>query len=155
MWMQLGASWAVLLVVLTAASWVDIRTQRIPNLLLVAGVVAGLVLRVGFGGAHGFLEALLGFGIGLLAGLLGERLPIGMGRWGMGDAKTLAVMGVCLGWFGVVITAFGAGILLAVIRLTSLTLHKPMRTLAFVPVLAVSACITMGVEFGVFQWLRM
>jgi len=82
----------VLLVILVAAAVCDIRMRKIPNRLIVTGLV------LGFGGALlpdglGALQALSGFGIGF-----GVFLPMYMLRvLGAGDVKLMAVVGAFLG----------------------------------------------------------
>ncbi len=86
---------------LGAAVWSDIRTGRIPNRLLVAGLLAGALLSCL---PHGldWVDASLG----LLTGLA-VYLPFYLLRvLGAGDVKLLATVGVFVGWPEILIVAF-------------------------------------------------
>ena len=82
-----------LLSLLAAAAWHDARSFRIPNSIIVSGLVLGIAL-------NSYLPAGLGFSaaaLGLLAGLFG-LLPLYLLRiWGAGDVKLMAVVGAFLG----------------------------------------------------------
>lgn len=93
----------VLVGLLAAAVWHDVRTRRIPNRLVLGGAAAGLafqtLLPAGAGlfvtpfGALGLLDGLTGLGLGLLL-----LLPIYMlGAMGAGDVKLMAMSGAFLG----------------------------------------------------------
>jgi prepilin peptidase CpaA len=88
---------------LLIATWTDVRQRRIPNLLVLAGMLSGLALQVlapsGSGlfafwwGGLGLAQALFG----LLAGLA-LFMPLYVLRAvGAGDVKLLAMVGVWLG----------------------------------------------------------
>jgi prepilin peptidase CpaA len=84
---------SVLLVgLLLAACWTDLRSRRIPNWLTIGGMLAGLAVRVAMGpGPVG--NAVLGIG---LAALL--ALPFfAMGALGGGDVKLLMAVGAFMG----------------------------------------------------------
>ena len=95
---------AVLLACLLAcAVATDVRSRRIPNRLVLAGIVAGLALQVtvtpGAGlfsdpfGALGPLQACAGMVLGLLL-----LLPMyALGGMGAGDVKLMAMLGAFLG----------------------------------------------------------
>jgi prepilin peptidase CpaA len=88
---------AVKLVVLVplAASVIynDVRYRRIPNLVVLFALVAGLAINVAFGGLHGFTNSLLGFGLAFIPMLL---LHI-FGAMGAGDVKLFGAVGAILG----------------------------------------------------------
>ena len=75
-----------LLALLSLAVWVDMREHRIPNLLSLGGVLAGLLMNLGFHGLEGLLSGLGGMAMGF-AILLPFYLPP---RAWSGDATLLA-----------------------------------------------------------------
>ena len=83
---------AVFVAVMAGAMAVDIRTRRIPNVLVAGGLLAGLALQA-TGGWAVFGAGLAGAGLGLGAGML----LFATGGFGGGDAKLLAVVGAFLG----------------------------------------------------------
>lgn len=80
-----------------AATW-DVAQRRIPNWLIVSGLVFGLAFQTQAGGfvslGHGVLGALLA-----LAALIG---PFALRWMGGGDVKIAMVCGAFLGWRGAV-----------------------------------------------------
>ncbi|HXD07587.1 MAG TPA: prepilin peptidase [Burkholderiaceae bacterium] len=134
--------------VLLAAVISDVRTRRIPNLLVAAGMLAGLALQVlaphseglfaFWWGGLGLAQALLG----LLAGLA-IFMPLHLIRVvGAGDVKLLAMAGV---WLGpkmlpgaVLLTLLAGGVMALVAMLAS---HSTRQVLANVRVMLTSALI--------------
>lgn len=93
-----GSIISALVIALVAAGW-DIRTRRIPNMLVLMGAVAGLFYHA-FSGA-GILHALEGLGVGLAI-----MLPLYLLRaMGAGDVKLVAMLGTWLGPSGVALAA--------------------------------------------------
>ncbi len=86
---------AMLLTVGAAAVW-DLRTRRIPNLLVVGGLVLALGLHALQGGA-----ALLGCALGAVVALTAGILLYSVGLIGAGDAKLLCAAAAFLGVRGV------------------------------------------------------
>ncbi len=82
----------VLVGVLCAAAWWDIRARRVPNQLTVAGLAAAFVLRAPLG-FDAVLHGLTGFAVALGVAVLFYVL----GAVGGGDAKLLGVVGAFLG----------------------------------------------------------
>ena len=71
----------------------DIRYRRIPNVLVLTALMAGLAINIFFGGVQGLVSSLLGFGIGFIPMLL---LHI-FGAMGAGDVKLFGAVGTILG----------------------------------------------------------
>lgn len=92
LWTIVGDFFLVLVLLLAVVY--DQREQRIPNLLILIGLIAGLVWNVCQGGLEGLLFSLKGFAAGL--GLL--FIPFAMGGMGAGDVKLLAVVGTFKGY---------------------------------------------------------
>jgi prepilin peptidase CpaA len=83
-----------LVILLTAACITDLRTRRIPNLLVVATAVIGTIAAVvAKSWSAGFIQAGTGFGTGLLI-----WLPFyALGMMGAGDVKFFAAASTFLG----------------------------------------------------------
>lgn len=103
-WIGTGA----LLGLLLAASATDLRTRRIPNLLVATGALFGLGLQATWPAGRGLFEPSAPGAIGLSAALLATvvLLAAGMALWraglfGAGDAKLLAAVGPYIGPAGV------------------------------------------------------
>lgn len=67
----------------------DVQTRRIPNLLTLPGILAGLAFFAVEGGVRGLLTGLAG----TAAGVALLFLPFAYGGMGAGDVKLLAVVG--------------------------------------------------------------
>ena len=88
---------AIIAALLVLAPWPDVwdlRTRRIPNWLMLAGLIAGFVLNGLLFGVQGLetaaLGMLIGFGIYLVLYLLHAM--------GAGDVKFMAAVGSLVGW---------------------------------------------------------
>jgi prepilin peptidase CpaA len=93
--------WGVVLCAAAVAMATDIRTRRIPNVLTLPLLLAGLIeATVARGGLHGLLDALAGC---LVVGVPFVLLFLFAGGGG-GDAKLMAAIGAWLGvWQGAVV----------------------------------------------------
>ena len=90
--LQLANS-ALICAILAVAVYHDIRTHRIPNMLTLLGLLAGLLLQIIGHGLHGVTSGLLGAGVGLVC-----FAPFYLRRaMGAGDLKLLAAVGAFLG----------------------------------------------------------
>lgn len=84
---------AVLVPLAASVIYNDVRFRRIPNLLVLTALVAGLGINVVFSGFNGLTTSLLGFAIGFFPMLL---LHI-FGAMGAGDVKLSGAVGSILG----------------------------------------------------------
>ena len=121
---------AVLLIV-TIAAFYDIRYRRIPNAVVLAGLILGLSLNSFLFEWQGFLFAAKGFGLALLV-----YFPLWAIRaMGAGDAKLMAAIGSMLGaanWLGVfVVTAILGGIAGIVFALARKQLGQRLSNVGF------------------------
>lgn len=83
----------VTLFLVWAAAWIDFRTTRIPNALILAGAALGLLMALESGGWAGLISAVSGLFLGLALMLPGYLLL----STGAGDVKLMAAAGALLG----------------------------------------------------------
>jgi len=84
-----GWSTLILLLLLALATWVDLRTNRVPNAIVLAGILLAFVLAGAAAGPRGLAAAMAGM---FVAG--GCLLPFYLGRgMGAGDVKLMAMVG--------------------------------------------------------------
>lgn len=111
------AAGALLMLLLGLACITDVRARRIPNWLVAAVLVAGILVSTAFDPVlPGLLRAFAGLGLGLAIWLPGWLLRM----MGAGDVKLIAAAGAWLGPWGVVnasIVAAVAGGVMALIWL--------------------------------------
>ena len=84
---------AVLVPLAASVIYNDVRYRRIPNLLVLTALLAGVGINVVFNGLHGLTTSLLGFALGFFPMLL---LHI-FGAMGAGDVKLFGAVGSILG----------------------------------------------------------
>jgi prepilin peptidase CpaA len=104
------ALWPTLIVV-TIATFTDLRTRRIPNWLVLPFLFAGIVVSGALHGWSGIGHSLAGIALGgLLFGVLSW-----MGGMGMGDVKLCAAIGAWIGpaqlLIALVMTGIAGGIM--------------------------------------------
>ncbi len=106
-------AWWPTVIVLTVATFTDLRSRRIPNWLVFPFLLAGIVVSFGPLGWHGIgiVQSLEGLGLGmLLFGILAW-----MGGMGMGDVKLCAAIGAWVGpqqlFLALIITGMVGGIM--------------------------------------------
>lgn len=112
--------YVTLFALLAAATWVDMRKHRIPNLISLGGVLAGLLINTGLHGLDGFLAALGGLSLAFVI-MLPFYLLKGMGA---GDVKLMAAVGAFIGPHQVLLAVgltLGAG---SIAGLAILVLHR-------------------------------
>jgi prepilin peptidase CpaA len=84
---------AILAPLAVSVIYQDVKYRRIPNLLVLTALIAGIGINSFFGGWHGLGNSLLGFGLGFIPMLL---LHI-FGAMGAGDVKLSGAVGAILG----------------------------------------------------------
>ncbi len=95
---------ATLLVLLAAAVVTDLKSHRIPNILLAPALSIALLVNTLHGGANGLVMAVGGLTLGLVM-----FLPLYLvGGMAAGDVKLLGVVGCFLGPWGAVIAGMAA-----------------------------------------------
>lgn len=108
---------AVLVPLAASVTYHDVRYRRIPNLLVLTALIAGLAINSVLGGWHGLTGSLMGFGLGFIPMLL---LHI-FGAMGAGDVKLFGAVGTILGVAlmptALVLVAISGGILAIVTTL--------------------------------------
>lgn len=84
----------LLLVPLAAiVTYYDVRYRRIPNVVILAALVAGLAINTSFSGAQGTLSSVEGFGLAFVPMFLMHLF----GAMGAGDVKLFGAIGAVLG----------------------------------------------------------
>ncbi|HEX6045123.1 MAG TPA: A24 family peptidase [Pyrinomonadaceae bacterium] len=109
----------------------DVRFRRIPNKLVLAALVAGLAINIGFGGAAGALSSVGGFAVAFVPMFLMHIF----GAMGAGDVKLFAAIGAVVGLALVPLTFVVVVMLGAVLAIYSMirsgtvfsTLHGVLR----------------------------
>lgn len=79
---------------LGVATYTDLKSREIPNQLVVAGTIVGLLFWSVFHGFSGTLTAVVGGAVGLGVFLLLALI----GAMEMGDVKLMGALGTLLGW---------------------------------------------------------
>ena len=104
-------AWWPTLIVLSVATFTDLRNRRIPNWLVVPFLALGIVVSTWLHGWHGLGQSFAGIGLGIL--LYGFLFWIG--GMGAGDVKLAAAIGAWIGpnqlFFALVVTAMAGGIM--------------------------------------------
>ena len=76
-----AVAWWPTLIVLAVVTWTDLRSRRVPNLLVLPYLVTGLAVSIWTHGMHGLTQSLAGL---LVGGAFFGLLAL-MGGMGMGD----------------------------------------------------------------------
>ncbi|MEW6524794.1 MAG: prepilin peptidase [Bacillota bacterium] len=137
--------------VLIVATGIDLEHQIIPNELVLAGLIGGVVLTAVFAPAAWGQRV-----VGALAGHLSLLLVyvLSRGGMGMGDVKLAAVLGFFLGWPLVLLAIFSGFVLGALAGTWLLATRRKGRkdTLPFGPFLAVGAVVALGWGAELWAW---
>ena len=108
-----------LLATIGLAALFDIRERRIPNWIILFGLIAGLVLGA-FQSSTQFVFNTTGFFVGILA----LMIPFAFGWMGAGDVKLFAVTGALLGYKTLPRVFFYSCIIAGIIALVALALGQ-------------------------------
>lgn len=147
---------AVVLACLTWASWIDMRSLRLPDTLSVAIAVAALLLASLFPRTSlvsAVLGMVLGGGLTLICAVVASR-RIGVQAMGGGDIKFAAAIGAWVGAFDVSWMLLSAALigLLAFALKTAIGTGSAKRIIPFGPCLAIA-----GIAVAIIapsQWLH-
>jgi prepilin peptidase CpaA len=114
----LAAAALTLVALVLAAAAVDVRSHRIPNRLVIAGALTGILFQIIHAGLSGCLDALAGIAVGM-----GLFLPLyALRAMGAGDVKLMGMVGAFVGPGGAV-----AAVLLACVAGGVLALAVALR----------------------------
>ena len=83
----------LLAALLSAAVWTDHTQHRIPNVIVLLTLIAGITVQILQSGLGGLASAIAG----VLAGLIVFLIPYGRGGMAAGDVKLLGALGSFLG----------------------------------------------------------
>ncbi|MCD6571017.1 MAG: prepilin peptidase, partial [Deltaproteobacteria bacterium] len=140
---------------LIVVTFIDIDHQIIPDSISIGGILAGLIAIYWL--PISYKDALIGVGLGagvLIAVIYGYFLITGKQGMGGGDVKLLAMIGVFIGWKGVLFTIFASSAIGSVVGLTWIALtHKDTRSpIPFGPFLSLGAIIYLFWGGAVIDW---
>jgi prepilin peptidase CpaA len=83
----------VLIALVLAAAWADLKTRHIPNWIPVSGAVCGMIFQVWHSGLSGALDCIAGAALGMAI-----FLPLYiLGGMGAGDVKLFTAVGILVG----------------------------------------------------------
>ena len=126
----------VLSSILIVAAIIDIRIQKIPNILTFPAIVVGLTYHSVANGLSGFIFSSEGLAMGIAIFLI----PYMMGGMGAGDAKLMGAVGAMIGPKGVMIaclfTAIVGGVYALIVLLFNMQYLKGFITRSAITVKA-------------------
>lgn len=149
-WIELVA-FLTLTSVSIALALIDLDTKRLPNLIVLPALIAGVLLLATAAILRANTEALIGAAIGG-AGLFALYLLLAVvsrGGMGMGDVKLAALLGLYLGflgWGSLLVGAFAAFVLGGLFGVLLLTIRKAGRKTA----IPFGPWMILGAWLGVF-----
>jgi len=147
---QTVAMWVFFAVLITASA-IDYQHKIIPDEIIVAGFVLGLPL-VFLAGSSKLVDGLIGF---FVAGLLFLIIAVvSKGGMGGGDIKLSALMGLFLGWPGIIVALFSSFLLggLSSITLMALGLRGRKDVVPFGPYLALGGVVAAFCAEWIIRW---
>lgn len=106
-----SVAWWPTLIVLAFVTWTDLRSRRVPNIVVLPYLLAGFAASIWLHGTHGLTSSLAGLVVGgAFFGILAF-----MGGMGMGDVKLCAAIGVWIGpsqmLLALVLTGFAGAVI--------------------------------------------
>ena len=137
-WIGLGFT-AVLLSLLAALSYIDLKTYRLPNPLTLLLVLTGLIYALVTGSE--MINHVIGMCLGYVVFVLiekGFKAVTGKDGLGRGDAKLFAGAGAWLGWMGLPLVALIASLsgIVMILAIQGLT-KKQVEKFPFGPFLSI------------------
>lgn len=128
---MLTANNAILLVLILASGFCDLKERKIPNKITFTGILIGVLFNFITGGVSGLLQSVFG----LFFGLLIFFLPFAMGGMGAGDVKLMGAIGALMGWRFTVMTAlysaFVGGIMVLIHLLYTGKLRETLQKMLY------------------------
>jgi prepilin peptidase CpaA len=115
--------WIFVIALTLVAGAVDFRTRKIPNLITIPGVVAGITLRTAISGWAGTKVAVEGAGLALVL-----LLPLVLARaLGAGDWKLMGAVGAFVGPIIFLFVLFGSILVSGLMALVEMVRTKRVR----------------------------
>ncbi len=144
--------YAVLSCLLITMAFIDLKTQEIPDGLVLFGLIAGILFTFLFNFQSSILSGLIGFVLG--GGLFLLIAIASKGGMGGGDIKLMAVLGLWLGWQGILVISLFSFLIGAVISVTLLLLKLKSRKdyIPFGPFIALAALLWMLFGNELLNW---
>ena len=143
----------ILIFILVWVSLQDIKTMTIPDKMIILGLCTGIVWI--FNGNNTWQEALIGMAVGGLPLIIIDlivRFFLGKDGFGYGDVKLMAMAGIFIGLYGVIIAFFVAfitagafGAYLLITKRAKAGSHIP-----FAPFLSFGIIVALVIDLGGF-----
>ena len=143
---------ALLLLLVAASGFFDLKERKIPNKITFTGILIGILFNIITGGWMGLLQSLLG----MFAGLAIFFLPFVMGGMGAGDVKLMGAIGALMGWkFSFMTALYSAivgGIMVLIHLLYTGKLRETMKKMLYVLInLLLQVFIRLGYNETVYK----
>ncbi|MFQ5647419.1 MAG: prepilin peptidase [bacterium] len=137
-----AAPYAAFMALLLAISLIDLDVKIIPNRLVFPGIVTGGIFAALSWLNVSPMSSLIGFGVG--GGLFYLIALLSRGGMGGGDIKLIALIGILVGWQGVLLTIMLASSMGALAGVWAILFLKKGRKdqIPFGPFLSLGTCFT-------------
>lgn len=156
---------AFLMSILIAVFFIDLDHRIIPNGLVIAGLIGGILVFVYnfvypfeiYGDRHWYnplIGAAVGSGTLLLVALIGYLFYKTDDAMGMGDVKIFAPIGILLGWRLTIIALLLAIFIAGISSLVLIIIRKKNRksTIPFGPFIVTGTFIALMWGYGIISW---